>query len=227
MTASSTISADPHPDPGRDDHPRTPGRSGPPVSTWTKSSSRMFGEGLNVDLLEGLLLAHAGLGDAADLEPGRVGGGDPPVRPAGGDEDLALLDLLLVGDEVEEQILGIAHLRLDDAVGPVGKQAGRDRAAVVGDERHLGAAAGRLGDAADEPVAVHDRVVHVHAGAPADVDRHRRVPDGRRAADDPAGDPLEGGERSRSGLSSSEQLAELLVLADGLLRVGDLLAKLG
>ena len=63
---------------------------------------------------------------------------------------------------------------------------GRDGARVVGDQGHLGGAAGDRGDLADQAVAVDHRVVDADAVAAADVDRHRRVPDGRRAGDRPA-----------------------------------------
>ena len=74
--------------------------------------------------------------------------------------------------------------------GPLGSTRAEHGAAVVGDQRHLGAAAGDVGDPPDQPVAVDHRVVDRDAGARPPVDRHRRVPDGRRAPDHPGGHGL-------------------------------------
>ena len=85
------------------------------------------------------------------------------------------------------------------AVGPVGQHPRRDGAAVVGDQRHLGACrAVTSRDPADEAVAGDHGVVDLDPGARADVDRHRRVPDGRRAADHPRRSPARSRRAPRS-----------------------------
>ena len=50
-TVTTMIRRQPDHDPGGDDHLRTPGRRGPPVATWTKSSPRMSAKGSYVDAL--------------------------------------------------------------------------------------------------------------------------------------------------------------------------------
>ena len=77
---------------------------------------------------------------------------------------------------------------LHHALHPLRHDFGRDGAGVVGDQGHLRRAAGHRGDPADQPVAVDHRIVDCDPFAAADVDRHGRVPDGRRAGDHPGGD---------------------------------------
>ena len=82
--------------------------------------------------------------------------------------------------------LGVADIGPDHALDAERHDLGRDGAGVVGDQRHLGRAAGHRGDCADQAVAVDDRVLDLDPVAAADVDRHVGEPDGRRAGDHPS-----------------------------------------
>ena len=188
-----------------DDHCGTPGRSGPPVITWTYSRPRRSANGPHVHALARVDPGALGLGHRADRDPRRIGGGELRGRPPGRDQDLALLDRVLALDVVEDEVVGVAELGLDDPLGPLLEDLSGDRRLVVGDQLDHGGAAGDLADAADEAVAGDHRVVHRDPGAGPLAHRHRRVPDRARRGRSPAPSPPRsrpGPARRRSGCAA-------------------------
>ena len=140
---ASTISGEPQAAISeRDDHPATPGTVGAAGEHLDEVEVAHVGEGLDVHLLEGLLLAHA----ASETRPiASPDGYAEEIRPFDQPAVTRIwpsLDLLVVLDEVEQQVLGVADLGLDDARrARSGSEPRRDGAAVVGDQRHLSGAA--------------------------------------------------------------------------------------
>jgi hypothetical protein len=88
---------------------------------------------------------------------------------------------------------------------------------VVGDQRHLGAAARDRRDVAGEAVAGDHGIADPDSVAGADVDRHVGEPDRRRAGDDPAGHRVVTG-WDRPAFVQADQLAQLGVFGQRRLR---------
>ena len=78
---------------------------------------------------------------------------------AGGDEPVAVLDLLVALDQAEVELAGSADDGLDQALGAAADDAERDRVAAVGDQRHQRGASGDVGDMTDQAVLGDDHVV--------------------------------------------------------------------
>ena len=85
----------------------------------------------------------------------------------------------ILGRIVAIVIAGVADRGLEDPLRPVRDDLGRDGAGVVGDQGHLGAAAGHGRDRAGEAVTGNDGVAHLHPVPGADVDRYVGEPDAR------------------------------------------------
>ena len=156
----------------------------------------MSAKGRRWTCLARLLLGDRGLGDLA--RSGCWAGSArtrPSPAPAGGDHGLALADPLGGVEEVEERSSGLPISGLITPWTPLGTIL--PVTALAGSVISLTWAvdAGGRGDRADQAVAVDHRVVDADAVAAADVDRHARVPDRRRAGDHPPGDRC----RSRTG----------------------------
>ena len=120
---------------------------------------------------------------------------------------------------------GFPTVAFTSPLGPSGTSCADTPRRVIGDQRHARRATGHVRHAADEPGAADDRLVRAHAGARALVDRDRRVPHGRGAADHPRAHRVIA-VREAAGAVQPDQRAELARVALGRLQRRDLAPQL-
>ena len=107
----------------------------------------------------------------------------------------SVLDLPAALDQAEVELTRGADDRLDEPLRSAAGHLGRDRAAPVGDQLHPRAAAGDVGDHADEAVTRDHRVVDGNPLGLTGFDGDRRVPGAERAPVDARLEPA----RTRRG----------------------------
>src|SRR5665647_59747 len=142
-------------------------------------------EGLHGDALIELHFLQAHALDDADGDAAREDGASG-AGGTGGDHVLPHLDLLVLVDVLQRNVTRDAAAQ--DALSAAGHDHPVHVALLVDDKGDPGRVGGHARDAAHQPGAVHDGVVHVHAARAAHVDRCRRVPGGGRPSDDTTGD---------------------------------------
>ena len=180
------------------------------------------GVGPHVHLLAGLLFDDRGLGHFADREVGREARVEALGVPAGGDDRLALVDVLVESMKSRISSPGLPTSALTTPWTPSGTTLAAtalewSEIRVTWEEPPV--------TAVTLPTSPSPLITGSSTGDPvaaADVDRHGGVPDRRRARDHLAGHRLVAG--GDDGAVESDQLAQLRVLGERRLARDGLLA---